>query len=159
MSTVSSNTSSGNAGMSYLPKGLPVPAVENDGLDKPFREGLLDGVLRIQRCAKCNAFQWGPEWICHQCNSFDMKWVEVSGKAKIWSWTRCWHPVHAALQGFGPYIAVLVELDDAGGVRMLGNLLGDPKQEMMIGANVEAVIEQHADVQPPYALVQWRLAP
>ncbi len=53
---------------------------------------------------------------------------------------------------------MLVELPDAGNVRMLGNLLGDPKQEVKIGADVEAVFEHHADAQPPFTLVQWKLA-
>jgi hypothetical protein len=41
------------------------------------------------------------------------------------SYQRPHHPVHAALNGRGPYIAVLVELPDYGNVRMIGNLLGD----------------------------------
>ena len=44
--------------------------------------------------------------------------------------------VHAALREHGPYIAVLVELPHAGNVRMLGNLLGDPLQDVRVGAPV-----------------------
>ena len=65
--------------------------------------------------------------------------------------------MHPALKGHGPYIVVLVELPDAGNVRMLGNLLGNPKQEVKIGADVEAGFEHHEDAQPPFTLVQWRL--
>jgi uncharacterized OB-fold protein len=49
-----------------------------------------------------------------------------------------------------------VELPDAGSVRMIGNLLGDPTQEVPIGAPVEAVFEPHDDATPPFTLVQWR---
>ena len=87
-----------------------------------------------------------------------MKWVEVQGQAKIWTWTRCWHPVHPALKTAGPYIAVLVELPHAGNIRMLGNLLGDPAQTVTIGAPVTAVFEPHDDAATPYTLVQWKLA-
>jgi len=52
---------------------------------------------------------------------------------------------------------VLVELPDYGNVRMVGNLLGDPKQEVTIGAPVEAVFEPHDDANPPFTLVQWRV--
>ena len=79
-------------------------------------------------------------------------------QGRIWTWTRCWHPVHTALRNQGPYIAILVEPPHAGNVRMLGNLLGDPHQEVMIGAAVEAVFEPHDDAAAPYALVQWRIA-
>jgi hypothetical protein len=64
--------------------------------------------------------------------------------------------VHPALRGHGPYLVVLVELPAAGGVRMVGNLLGDPMQTVQIGAVVEAVFEPHDDAAPPFTLVQWR---
>jgi len=41
-------------------------------------------------------------------------------------------------------------------VRMIGNLLGDPAQDVPIGAPVEAVFEAHDDATPPFTLVQWR---
>jgi len=39
---------------------------------------------------------------------------------------------------------------------MVGNLLGDPMQEVRIGAEVEAVFEHRDEAEPPYTLVQWR---
>jgi uncharacterized OB-fold protein len=140
----------------YLPAGLPTPLPESDGLDAPFWAAARRGTLMVQRCASCGAWQWGPEWICHKCLSFDLTWREVSGRGRIYSWERPWHPVHSALAGRGPYIVVLVELPDVGNVRMLGNLLGDPLQDVAIGAVVEAVFEAHDDADPPFTLVQWR---
>lgn len=143
------------AGQSYLPEGLPIPVPENDGLSRPYWEGVRRGELRVQKCKDCGTWQWGPEWICHSCRSFDLDWVQVEAKGRIYSWERVWHPVHPALKEHGPYIVVLVELPDAGNVRMIGNLLGDPRQDVPIGAPVEAVFEPHADADPPYTLVQW----
>jgi uncharacterized OB-fold protein len=143
--------------MTYLPAGLPIPVPSPDGLTAPYWQGTRDGVLRIQRCRGCGNWQWGPEWICHECHSFDIEWAEVAGRGRIYSWERPYHPVHPALNGHGPYILVLVELPEAGMVRMVGNLLGDPLQTVTIGAEVEAVFEAHDDAQPPFTLVQWRL--
>jgi hypothetical protein len=42
---------------------------------------------------------------------------------------------------------------------MLGNLLGDPRQAIQIGAPVEAVFEPHDEATPPFTLVQWRMTP
>jgi uncharacterized OB-fold protein len=75
----------------------------------------------------------------------------------IYSWERVWHPAHACLRGHGPYLAVVVELPHAGNIRMLGNLLGDPMQEVVIGAPVEGVFEHHDHANPPYTLMQWRI--
>ncbi len=141
----------------YLPPGLPIPVAGPDGLTTPYWDGTRAKRLMIQRCGKCGGWQWGPEWICHRCHSFDVRWAEIKGRGRIYSWERPHHPVHAALNGHGPYIIVLVELPDAGDVRMVGNLLGSPEQEVRIGAAVEAVFEPHDDASPPYTLVQWRL--
>ncbi len=143
--------------MSYLPEGLPAPSSGADGLSTPYWEGTRKGKLLIQYCKGCNHWQWGPEWICHRCNGFDLDWREIEGRGTIYSYQRVWHPVHPALNGHGPYIAALVELPGAGNVRMVGNLLGDPKQDVPIGAAVEAVFEHHETASPPFTLVQWRL--
>jgi uncharacterized protein len=144
------------AGAFYLPAGLPRPVPEADGLDAPYWDGTRRGELRVQRCPACGGWQWGPEWICHRCRSFELEWTAVAPRGVIYSWERAWHPVHPALRGRGPYVVVLVELPHAGGVRMVGNLLGDPMQSVEIGAAVEGVFEPHDDVAPPFTLVQWR---
>jgi uncharacterized OB-fold protein len=143
--------------MTYLPEGLPAPSAGADGLSSPYWEATRRGELFIQFCRGCGHWQWGPEWICHRCNSFDLDWRQVEGHGLIYSYQRIWHPVHPALNGHGPYIAVLVELPHADNIRMLGNLLGDPQQAVPIGGPVQAVYEPHDTATPPFTLVQWRL--
>lgn len=141
----------------YLPAGLPIPVAEPDGLSAPYWQGLREGRLRVQRCPACQAWQFGPEWLCHRCHRFDPEWRDVEAKGLIHSWERVWHPSHPVLRRHGPYLAVLVELPHAGAVRMVGNLLGDPMQEVRIGAAVDGVFEHHPDAAPPYSLLQWRI--
>lgn len=139
----------------YLPEGLPAPAPYPDGLAQEYWEATRRHELLAQRCNSCKGWQWGPEYICHQCFSFDLSYERVSGRGRIYSWERPWYPAHPAVATGVPYIVVLVELPDAGNVRMVGNLLGDREQEVVIGAEVEAVFEDH-DGQNPYTLVHWR---
>ncbi|MET0850016.1 MAG: OB-fold domain-containing protein [Candidatus Rokuibacteriota bacterium] len=146
------------AGRYCLPEGLPAPVPEADGLSAPYWEGARRGELVIQRCRGCRGWQWGPEWICHRCLSFELGWERVAGHGRIYSWERVWHPVHPALKDAGPYVAVLVELPDADNVRMIGNLVGDPQEPVAIGSAVEAVFEAHDDAKPPFTLVHWRRA-
>lgn len=141
---------------SVLPQGLPEPAPSPDGLDAPFWEATQRHELVVQHCESCGAFQWGPEWACHRCLSFELGWQRVSGRGRIYSWERAWHPVHPALAERGPYVVLLVELPDADDVRMIGNLVGDGLGPVAIGEEVEAVFEDHPDANPPYTLVQWR---
>ena len=142
---------------SYLPLGLPIPVPEPDGLSAPYWSGLRHDRLLVQRCGHCQTWQFGPEWLCHRCHAFDPEWTEVAPRGRIFSWERVWHPSHASLKNHGPYIAVLVELQCADGVRMVGNLLGDPMQEVVIGIDVEGVFEHHPDSDPPYSLLHWRV--
>ncbi len=147
---------SGANGDYYLPVGLPMPAPSPEGLGAEFWDAVKRHELLVQRCNACQAFQWGPEYVCNECHSFDLGYARVSGRGRIFSWERAWYPVHPALKDALPYIVVLVELPDAGNVRMVGNLLGDRRQEVVIGAEVEAVFEDHNDGKVPYTLVQWR---
>ncbi len=139
----------------YLAEGLPQPAA--DGLDEPYWSGLRDNRLLVQQCGSCGGWQWGPEWICHHCHSDNLAFTEVAPEGIIYSYERVWHPVHPALGEQGPYLVVLVSLPQAGDVRMVGNLLGDPNQPVPINAEVRGVFEHHEDAQPAYTLLHWQL--
>ncbi len=140
----------------YLPAGLPAPMPDPSGLYTPYWEGTRNEALKVQRNPATGIYQWPPQWIAYDTQTFELEWVDVEAKGLIYSWTRAWHPVHPVLKEAGPYIIVVVELPDAGGIRMLGNLLGDPRQKIVIGTAVEAVFEHHNDVAHPFTLVQWR---
>lgn len=143
-------------GKYYLPADMPAPAISADGLDAPYWRSLAEEKVMVQRCGACGNWQWGPEWLCHKCQSFDMKWEEVAPTGVIYSWERPWHPVHPALKARGPYTVVMVELPQAGGIRMIGNLLGPDDQPVRIGAEVTGVFEHHDDAEEPYTLLQWQ---
>lgn len=142
----------------YLPEGLPAPAPSPDGLGAEFWSGLREERLLIQKCRSCGRFQWGPEWICHRCHSFELGYDEVAPRGVLYSHERVWHPVHPALAEHGPFVVALVELAGADGVRMVGNLLGDPNQPLEIGAAVEGVFEHHGEGDDGFTLLQWRVA-
>ena len=146
-----------NAFAHYLHEGLPQPIP--NALDEPFWLGLRNDVLNLQRCRGCGKFQWGPEWLCHRCHSFDLGFEEVAATGLIYSYERVWHPVHPALKDQGAYLIVLIELPQADNVRVVGNLLGDPRQNVDIGAAVSGVFEHHAgaDSHAGFTLLQWAL--
>jgi uncharacterized OB-fold protein len=142
----------------YLRAGLPKPKPSADGLDAPFWEGLREERLLLQRCNGCERWQWGPEFVCHRCHSFDLRYEETTAEGVLYSHERVWHPVHPALADQGPYIVALVELPHADNVRIIGNLLGDPHQPLEIGSPVHAFFEHHNDDESPHTLLQWVVA-
>jgi len=141
--------------MSYLSPGLPAPVAARGGLDAPFWDGLANDKLLLQRCQSCERWQWGAEWVCHRCRSFDLTFEETEATGIIYSHQRVWHPVHPALKEHGPFVIVLVELPHADNVRLVGNLIGDPHQSLDIGAPVTGVFEHHLDNDPVFTLLQW----
>ncbi len=136
----------------YLNEGLPSPKATS--LDEPYWSGLEENELRIQQCQSCKKWQWGPEWICHRCLSDQLEFLSVEPVGNIYSYERVWHPVHPALAEQGAYLIVLVELPHADHVRLVGNLIGDPVQEVVIGAPVKGVFEHHPGKEP-YTLLHW----
>lgn len=137
----------------YLP-GLALPAPARDGVDAPFWEGAGEHRLVLQRCQACGRFQMPPEWICHRCHHFELEWEEVEGTAVVHSWMRVHNAAHPALADHVPYLVVVVEVTSADNVKLLGNLLGDPDQDVAIGDRVTVAFEDHDDA----TLVQWRKA-
>ena len=139
----------------YLPEGLPLPTCGPADPAAAFWAGLRNSELLIQRCRCCKSWQWGPEFICHRCHSFDLEWRAVEPRGRIYSWTRVWQAAQPPLKDAIPYIVVLVELDVAPHIRLIGNLLGDPGQTIEIGAEVFGVFERTGRQHEPSMLLQW----
>jgi uncharacterized protein len=137
-----------------LPDGFLAVVPDPEGRDAPFWAATRRDELWLQRCDRCLHFQWLPEWICHHCLSRDLSYVEVAPKGTIYSWERVWHPASPELVDACPFVILVVEVDDAPGVRLVGNLIGPSSGQIPIGARVEAVFEHHDS----YSLVQWRFA-
>ena len=129
----------------FLPKGLPLPAPSPDGLDKAFWDGCNNHELVIQRCADCGAYRHPPEVICNKCLSFNSRWERVSGKGVIFTCINVVYPPHPALKERVPFNVVIVELPDAPGVRMVGNVVDCTYEDIEIGMPVQVHFEDHPE--------------
>ncbi|MDJ0847611.1 MAG: OB-fold domain-containing protein [Myxococcota bacterium] len=131
---------------------VPLPVPDEDS--RPFWEGCRRGELLMQRCADCGHLRFTPRHLCPRCRSAACEWVPVSGRGTIYSRVVCHPPVLPAFADRVPYAVVLVELDEAAGLRLLGNLLGAPPEAARIGARVRVEFQELND---EIALPQWRL--
>ena len=134
--------------MSPLPVDWTLPAVT------PFnRDWFTSGELAIQTCAHCSTLQHPPEEICHACGSMSFTTTVLPNRGTVYSYTVVHHSVHTALDESVPYTIVLVSLDGAPELRVVGNLDGDVE----IGTPVEAVwLERVADDGTKILLPQWQ---
>lgn len=128
----------------------PLP-VADDHDTGGFFEAAKRGELVVRACASCDAYLHLPTAYCHRCGSWEGTWKQVSGQGHVYSWTVVAHQVHPAFPA--PYTVVLVELDDAPGVRLVGNLPGSPALH-----EGQAMRVRFDTVADGAVLPQWELA-
>lgn len=85
----------------------------------------------------------------------DIKFEPVSGKGTIYALSIMFHTGDKRFAPVLPYACIVVELDEAEGAFIVGNLLDVPYTEAKIGHRVEVVFEKLND---DITLPQWRLA-
>ena len=88
--------------------------------------------------------------------AIDLQFEAVSGQGAIYSYTIMHHTGDKRFAPAVPYASVIVELDDAPGALLAGNLLDAPYTEATVGRRVEVVFEPLND---DITLPQFRLAP
>ena len=140
---------------------MTVPALPQDwALPQltPFNEAwFTSGALAVQRCTSCATLQHPPEEICHACGamSFDTKTLAPTGT--VYSYTVCHYAANNALASAVPYTVVLVSLDDAPHIRVVGNLVGEQGGDgVRIGMPVVATWDERtAEDGTVILLAQW----
>jgi uncharacterized protein len=141
---------------SKVTRPIPVP----NEWTKPFWDAAKRGVLELQRCQSCGHFQHPPYAACTRCVATDLKFEPVrhdgaGGAGTIYAYTIMYHTGDKRFASAVPYASIIVELDDAPGALLAGNLLEAPYTEAKVGRRVEVVFEKLND---DITLPQFRLA-
>jgi uncharacterized OB-fold protein len=131
------------------------PVTDTDGA--PFWRYAAQGELRVQTCADCAEPRFPPRPCCPYCRSFASEWRLSSGQGRIWSYVVPHPPLLPDYAVCAPYNVAVVELEDAPGIRLVGNVVAEPgaainslaADGLHIGARVRAVFSG--------GLVQWVL--
>ncbi len=116
----------------------PMPRITN--VNRPFWEACDDGRLLMQKCENgaCGRFVFYPRVCCPHCGGGELKWVGVSGRGKIETYTKVYRPQHEAFQHDVPIYFIAVRLDE--GPLMYSRLEPKPQSEdSLIGAPVKVV--------------------
>ena len=147
------------SGDTYLLHGIENGGIANPDVEnwdtKPWWDACARHEFVMQRCTACGAHRYPPKPVCYQCQSLEYDWHAVEGRGLIYSYAVMVHPVHPSLVDRVPYLAIVVELPDAGGERIIGNLLDASPEDLEIGKEVELTWEEIGD---GISLPQWRLA-
>lgn len=132
----------------------PLPVA--DAISAGFWQAAARHQLAMARCGRCGTLAYPPGPVCCACGSAepDFRFIPVSGKGRIRSWTVV---RQALLPGFAdqvPYVVVDVELDEQARLRVVGRLLDGIGAPLALDAPVIACFE---DIAPDVAVPAFRL--
>ncbi|MBV8612366.1 MAG: OB-fold domain-containing protein [Acetobacteraceae bacterium] len=99
---------------------MEFPTLEVTELNRPFWEGLEQGVLRFQRCRRCQHAWLPPRRECPNCLAADSCWEAASGRGRVVSWVVYHVAYHDAFRDRLPYNVAVIELDE--GPRLITNV-------------------------------------
>lgn len=124
-----------------------------DGYDKlvpsptpdtqPYWGGLMEGRLRLQRCADCGKVRHYPRPVCDSCYSMNVDWIDASGRGTVHSWTITHYAFHPGFKGELPYTLVTVDLEE--GVRMNAQARDIAEPELRVGLPVKLAFDKVKD--------------
>jgi uncharacterized OB-fold protein len=113
-----------------------------------FFRALAGGRLELPFCTRCENLVWYPRARCPVCMATVTRWVEVSGRGTIYSFTVNRRPPRGS--GTAPPVIAYIELDE--GPRILAQIVGAPKNAVLIGAAVRLAPSNAAETRLAFRL-------
>jgi uncharacterized protein len=111
----------------------------------PFWDACNRNEFLIQQCEQCGKFQYHYRAICAHCWADAPADVVASGRGVVWTYSVVRVNRSEPFAAKVPYAVVLVELDE--GVRVFGNMVDTPLDQVEIGLPVEVAFEVAEDGQ------------
>jgi uncharacterized OB-fold protein len=112
-----------------------------DRWTQPFWDAAREGRLAAPRCASCGSFRMPPTPFCPHCRSQEIDWVTLSGKGVLYSYTTVARAIVPEAADHVPYVAAVIELPDAGGVRLVSNMVECEIEQLAIGMPVTVLFD------------------
>jgi hypothetical protein len=125
-------------GVTYPP--LPKP----DPLTQFFWDGVEQHTLMIQRCDNCGTYIHLPRDICRVCLSTSLSPAQVSGQARLSTWTSPAQPFDAYYRMHLPYVLAVVELVEQKDLKMVTNIVDAAEEDLRIEMPLEVVFREVA---------------
>lgn len=121
----------------HLSRALPGEHVHitTDPWTEPFWVAAREGRLVAAQCGDCAHFRMPPTPYCPHCQSQNTQWPTLAGTGTVYSYAVCNRSPFPGVEDF-IYIPIVVELDDAPGIRLVSNLVGIDPEQVKIGMAV-----------------------
>lgn len=130
-----------------------LPTIEDES--RAYWDAARERRLLLRSCADCGVAHHYPRPFCPECWSENVKWIEASGRATLYTWST----VHVnPLPPFDtqlPYVAAVVEL--AEGPKMMTNVIDCDPASLAIGMDLVVAWKPLTDeIQAPVFRPQSR---
>ncbi|HEY6796614.1 MAG TPA: OB-fold domain-containing protein [Kineosporiaceae bacterium] len=123
---------------------LPGESVQiaTDPHTEPFWAAAKEDRLVVARCGRCGTFRMPPTAFCPSCQSRDVDWTELSGRATVFS--------YSVIHGYPGIpdivlVAAVLDLDGAPGARLVSDIVDVDPDDVTIGMPVEVLFSPIAD--------------
>ena len=130
----------------------PIPLKTQD--NQPYWDAADRHELVLQKCETCKAYNHPPGPACSKCGATELSWEsqgsDITGT--IYSYVVSYRPFLPGFQDDLPTIIVVVQLDKLNEVKIIGNVLACPPEEIKIGMPVKMTWQ---DITEDRALPQW----
>jgi len=130
----------------------PIPLKTQD--NQPYWDAADRHELVLQKCETCNSYNHPPGPACSKCGATELSWEsqgsDITGT--IYSYVVSYRPFLPGFQDDLPTIIVVVQLDKLNEVKIIGNVLACPPEEIKIGIPVKMTWQ---DITEDRALPQW----
>jgi uncharacterized OB-fold protein len=102
----------------------------------PFWQAASEHRLVAPRCTNCGAFRMPPSPFCWKCRTQDVEWIELSGRGTVFTFVIARKALIPQLEAAMPNVVAVVDLEDAPGCRLVGNVLQIEPEAVEIGMPV-----------------------
>ena len=99
----------------------------------PFWAAARDRRLAFPRCEACGTFNWYPAPECGTCGGGSFRWDQASAPPEVFSWTVAARPLEPRLAPLVPFATVILEFEDAPGVRLISRLVDTSPDRLEVG--------------------------
>lgn len=133
------------------------PSPLPDDLTRPFWESVQQRRLSIQRCQQCRTYFHPPLRQCDVCESRHLSFEVVSGRGRVYTFTRVHVSRHPAFVDAVPFAVVQVELDEQPGLLLTANMTTVESSAIEIGSPVEVTFLETGNEMliPDFAPVEY----
>ena len=133
---------------------LLVDSIDTNQWTEPFWEACRRHELTVPQCSDCGTFRMPPTPFCPNCQSQAINWVEIEGRGIVFTFTLVTRSIIPGMEDTVPYVPAIIELPEAGNVRLISNVVDSPLSDICVGAPCSLVWH---DAENDYALPLFRL--